>query len=403
MAVYHSPEEALAANAEQQRALQLAIEERQRAHEREIEAMRERLPPLLHKAAELKALRGLPRRTMNDLPTHLLSRILLSATAHDNLLVHVSSCARVCTDWKSVVAASAAYLRSGYPQRSASRRMLCMGEQTQREVVLTRISRKLQAAWTNGGELDVAAPPAPIGDLGAAALSAAVSALPKLRLRRRPFVRFDVDGNELTSAGMVPIAVMLRGLCQLQVLDVRHNPALGDAGLSTLAAAVPNTLLQLNFAGTGCGNAGMVAVAKALPALTRLKTLRCGSNPAIGQAGWAALGAALVQPIWGNSFTGAADESLRPSIELFAPHCIGMSDAGLASLVAGLRCVKSLDVTACGIGNVGVLALAAALPICRSAASVDLRQNDVVTTETRAALAAAVDLHPNNRLMRIRW
>jgi hypothetical protein len=44
-----------------------------------------------------------------DLPEHLATRILLGATEHEDLLRHVAICAQVCTSWRRVVSASAAY------------------------------------------------------------------------------------------------------------------------------------------------------------------------------------------------------------------------------------------------------------------------------------------------------
>jgi hypothetical protein len=39
----------------------------------------------------------------------------------------------------------------------------------------------------------------------------------------------------------------------------------------------------------------MVAIVVALPTLHRLEDLDCSDNPAVGQVGWVALGAALAQ------------------------------------------------------------------------------------------------------------
>ena len=79
---------------------------------------------------------------------------------------------------------------------------------------------------------------------------------------------------------------------RLTTLRVNGNGGLGDAGLAALARALPPTLRKLYFGATGCGDAGMVAVAAALPR-TAIEALDAFDNPAVGAAGWAALGAAL--------------------------------------------------------------------------------------------------------------
>ncbi len=46
---------------------------------------------------------------IGDLPTSVLTNILLSATTHDDLLVHAALCARVHPEWRRAVMGSAAY------------------------------------------------------------------------------------------------------------------------------------------------------------------------------------------------------------------------------------------------------------------------------------------------------
>ena len=76
------------------------------------------------------------------------------------------------------------------------------------------------------------------------------------------------------------------------MLHVSSNP-LGDAGVAALAKALPPTLEQLFVCGVGCGDDGFVALAAALPALTRLRDLRIAFNRDVGARGWAALVGAL--------------------------------------------------------------------------------------------------------------
>eukprot|EP01045_Picozoa_sp_COSAG04_P056691 COSAG04_NODE_26610_length_293_cov_0.381443_1_plen_97_part_11 len=78
---------------------------------------------------------------------------------------------------------------------------------------------------------------------------------------------------------------------QLKELHVDVND-LGDAGMTALAAVLPPTLEVVGFGGVECGDVGMVAIARALD-LTSVTILVCNDNPAVTEAGWTALGAAL--------------------------------------------------------------------------------------------------------------
>ena len=72
-----------------------------------------------------------------------------------------------------------------------------------------------------------------------------------------------------------------------QDLVINGNP-LGCAGVAALAAVLPPSLHELYLMEVDCGDDGFAALAAALPALTALRELGCGENPA-GPRGWAAL------------------------------------------------------------------------------------------------------------------
>ena len=99
-----------------------------------------------------------------------------------------------------------------------------------------------------------------------------------------------------------------------------------------LAGALPTTLEQLDLRDAGCGDDGFVALAAALPALPRLRTLDCGSNPAVGDRGWVALAGALP--------SAAALQQLSASSSRRAAHTLGAE--GAAALAAALPHCASL-------------------------------------------------------------
>ena len=132
----------------------------------------------------------------------------------------------------------------------------------------------------------------------------------------------------------------------LTFLRVSHNPRLCDAGLVHLAGALPPTLDTLQLTNVGCGDEGMVALAKGLPTLPGLVELAVQSNPDVGEAGFTALGAAL--------------PALPKLVRLHCHACTGMGCAGLAGLAKGLPeagALEDLDVSQCGIGPGGVKVL----------------------------------------------
>ena len=357
---------------------------------------------------------------INDQPTNVLTHILTTATTHDDLLAHVALCARVHPEWRRAVMGSAAY-GLGIVGRSAdkgatetaatealralnigglSRRAkeLGIGEEMlealqdddepkqalirwlaprdpgataaeERSRVLRTVSTALRQAKADG-KLDLAE--THVGDAGAVALEAAVRALSS----PLALTELKMTGWLLTAAGMATVAALMRGghlgSSQLKLLNVSGND-LGDAGVTALAAVLPPTLEDFSFTNVGCGDAGMLAMARALPA-TRVELLLCDRNPAVTEAGWTALGAALP--------TTGADRLVVHG---------NLGHAGTTSLAESLpeSTVRSLDLLGCDAGDAGVRALAAAIPRCPQL--VALKLDSTISANGTAALQAAAD------------
>ena len=291
-------------------------------------------------------------RGISCLPEHLISRILLTATTHTDLLRHVSVCARVCPEWWKLVMGSMGYggrLRNDplkqYPDLYED--YAGQMDHLRRHKVLKEIAEGLRnmrgegldhvedfAEYEHEGVIDVCT--SRLGDEGCRILGAALQAMPT------PLSTIDMrlcgfkDLLYMQSKGMPPDAVpataaVLRdsfpsGIEEL-VLD--YNSDLGDAGWVLLAPALPSTIEKLSFNRTGCGNAGMIAIAKRLPALKQLKHLEFTENHGVGDEGWAALACALPQ---------------LPVLRCFnANQCHGLHAAGALSLAAALpRCSSAL-------------------------------------------------------------
>ena len=247
---------------------------------------------------------------IDDLPAPALRCIIL-AVQSDNLLRHVSVCARVCAEWRRIVLDSAAYgreLAAGVATLVPGATPGCAG--WWRAHVMKTIS---QALDDGDGQLRLA--DLHMGDAGAAVLAAALQVVPRDR-----FCRLWLTANAITAAGVRHLAPALQRP-ELRWVVVR-NATLGDDGVAALAAALPPTLERLDFGFCGCGDRGFEAMATALPALTRLKTLVCDSSVCVGGRGWAALASAL--------------PSLPALEQLVANDCTGMGIDGLTALAAAV-------------------------------------------------------------------
>eukprot|EP01045_Picozoa_sp_COSAG04_P005574 COSAG04_NODE_260_length_18679_cov_4.566439_13_plen_368_part_00 len=310
---------------------------------------------------------------IRDLPTKLLEHILLSAQPTTNLLRHVAVCARVCPEWRRLVAGVPAYGAALedralefaqpsaphplWPTCSFGESEQCSGERAR---VLRTISDGLDNAAGNG-RLDLGFGNSKIGEEGGRSLGAALCSLPTpLRL-----TELSVPECSLTAAGLAPIVnAMRRGFAAggLRKLNVSNNTDLRDDGIEAVAGVLPSTLQVLHIFNTGCGDVGMTAVAARLP--SSLALLNCSINPDIGQDGWAALGAALPH--------------LPALAALYANGCSGMGCGGVGALFAGAGAgagagaedppaapaLGALWVLDCNIGDEGGRALANALPRC---------------------------------------
>ena len=331
-----------------------------------------------------------------DLPDHLQRRILLTATTHacGDLLRHVARCAQVCTEWMQLVRDSPAYgagITGPWSWAPPGSSMAAPHGRTERDRVLKGISAALCAGahrYAPSVERHIGGAnmlllnnitTGNIGGEGARALGAALLAMRMpLKLRKINLYCCGLVG----SAGIAPIAeAMRRGFAGahdpgLQGLFLNANIRLGDDGLTQLAPALPRTLVQLAFGSTGCGDRGMAAIAAALCKLTRLETLDCGGNSAIGIDGWAALAGALPHmPVLRVLWAGACE----------------MGDDGVAALAAGLpsaRALSELHLDNSDIGSEGACALASVLRGCRCLTFLSLAGNDY-SADARSALVAA--------------
>lgn len=189
-----------------------------------------------------------------------------------------------------------------------------------------------------------------MGDAGGKVLAAALCAM----LAPLKLVTVNLSNCDLTPAGMSPIAASLRrgfgpttgifgeetgGLRRLNVSD---NLRLGDAGIASLAAVLPATLLSLELSDTQLGNAGLIALTEAFPGLTELINLDLHDNPLVTQEGWAALGKGL--------------PSLSNVRTLDVSRC-SVGALGMAALAPGISAasvsLECVDLQRCQLGDIG--------------------------------------------------
>ena len=248
---------------------------------------------------------------VHSLPADILCRTL-TAYESDNVLEHVARVAQVHPDWWKAARGSAAY-------------GLGMWRRTD---VLRQISRSLKLKgphqWSQPGSmhrLRLVLPVLP-GDEAGRAFGAVLRAMPVpfrfIHLEMRGPVRSTDVYPELTPSGLAPIAdAMRRGFAHgiLRKLDVTNNRGMGDEGIAMLAKALPPTLEVLSMARTGCGDAGMVAIAATLPS-THIEALDLGWNPDVRETGWLALAAAMphtpaLKVLWLSDSRGMGDAGVQ--------------------------------------------------------------------------------------------
>jgi hypothetical protein len=148
-----------------------------------------------------------------------------------------------------------------------------------------------------------------IGDMGARVVAAALAAWPGPSLANLRAIR--LENNRITEVGLQPVVKILRtrlASSGLTLLDLSDN-SFGDDGIQRLALALPRSLRSLSLSNTGCGDAGLAAVVKAIAAPVAvaepdtneagtsdqapIRSLMVGRNPMISDAGWQGFADAL--------------------------------------------------------------------------------------------------------------
>lgn len=161
----------------------------------------------------------------------------------------------------------------------------------------------------------------------------------------------DLQDGRLGVGQVDDLARTLSAQHALTRLDIESNPQLGDAGVAALARALPAHagLRTLQLGETGLGDEGARAVARALAKLSRLEEIHLSEN-AIGDSGMAAVSGVL-----------ARQARLRV-LALHANHKLG--DAGvkaLASALGRLANLEKLTLSDNKVGDGGAAAVAKAL------------------------------------------
>ena len=307
-------------------------------HEDAMHALRREEAELKLREAELRARASIAPVSITDLPEPALRRILLGA-AHDNLLRHVSGCARVCAEWRRIAMGSVAYglglprKRDEYLEREdrdneeERQRWAAAGHgewlprgyvcgdvyrphyrpgDDDRARVLRLIEGKLRPSSAPGTIVFLDEQDGGIGDEGAAVLAAALLSMPRIR-----FTGLKLTDSDLSSVGVDALVPALRrpwgfsssqlvggyvGMKELWVGGGSETggggdefTGIGDAGVTALAKVLPPTLEDLDFAYAGCSDVGFLAMVAALPALSRLTVLWCHCNPRVTARGWTAV------------------------------------------------------------------------------------------------------------------
>ena len=352
---------AIAANAEQARAL----EQRLREHELQMAALKaegERLQrqhkQLQLKDAELRQTLASGRNealALFDLPDLILARILLSATTHDkenNLLRFVAACAQVSKEWWRVLQGTAAY---GAGLSTEIRDDLSLGfgsddeeeTPTERAKVLRAISKALcepRGRFDNNIHLSGVN----IGGAGIRTLAAAIQAMPA----PLPFGGITLGCCGITAADMPHLAPIFQrefaGEGLQEVSCWGHK--LGDDGVSGLAVMLPSTIRTLGLSlSDEVGDAGMAALVATLPRLTKLESLDLRGFRGITTPGWAALGATLAR--------------MRTIKTLDVGNC-GPEVLELVPFLPDIALLEMLQIDTNQIDDTGAHALAAVLPRC---------------------------------------
>ena len=366
--------------------------------------------------------------TIANLPPETLRRILLD-TGSANLLVHVAACAGVHPLWRRLVMRSPAYCLpgSGPTERSRPAAAECVNTAQddaagvvmdpelrkalaqvraaaaehddpmslhepvldlptsfyrRRSEVLATLSREIDTGRSDTDQTRVLklgpsqTEKAPIGDMGACALAAALQAMPA----PLPFTQVHLHNSKLSAAGLCPIMQALSCRCpELKVISVRNNP-LGDAGILAVAEHFPPSV-RILFAGVSeCGDEGMTALAAALPG-TQIRDLYCVAVPNVGKVGWAALGQAMHK----------CSELRWLKLHDNSGMDVGALTSGCTHTALSMPSLELLELSDCELKDEDVVTLALALPYTKNLKYLDVAGNDfsaVAEAKLKAAAAA---------------
>lgn len=299
----------------------------------------------------------------NDLPTPILTRILLSSTHHQDLLRWVALCSQVCCAWWKVVRTSPAF-GLGLPRERQMRdvrlggrrpywvngdRVYCHCDSFSdgRAQMLRELSEVLRVA--REGFVDSYGDEQEPGELfifnrtldaDAGILCACLQALPSpLHLHL-----IDLIGLDLSAQAAISLASTIgeKGFSSegLRYLCIRNNPELGDEGIAAFCKVLPPTLEQLFIHDTGCGDVGIAALTAALPGMPNLWRLGVSKNHDVAEDTWC-------------SFFEAAPQ--LPALQyLFAGENPSLGDVAARTLVAVLpRCAPTLEKIELRVCNIG--------------------------------------------------
>lgn len=299
----------------------------------------------------------------NDLPTPILTRILLSSTHHQDLLRWVALVSQVCSAWWKVARTSPAF-GLGLPRERQVNDVRLGGRKAYwvngdrvyhhcdifsdgRAQMLRELSEVLRVA--REGFVDSYGDEQGPGELfifnrtldtDAGILCACLQALPSpLHLHL-----IDLIGLDLSAQAAISLSHTIgeKGFSSegLQFLCIRNNPELGDEGIAALCEVLPPTLGQFFIHDTGCGDVGIAALTAALPRLPNLWRLAVSRNHDVGEDTWCSFFEALPQ--------------LQALQYLFAYENSSLGDDAARTLVAALpRCAPTLEkieLAGCDIG-----------------------------------------------------
>jgi Ran GTPase-activating protein (RanGAP) involved in mRNA processing and transport len=219
-----------------------------------------------------------------------------------------------------------------------------------------------------------------LGDEGVAALAAGLARCSEL-------LEVNLTDARITVAGARSVASLLAASSTLRGLSVFGNSAIGDAGASALAAAMATSTSLRGLCVSGCGITftGASSLAVAVAHSNSLTNLRISDNPIRGEGALA-----LAAPL-------ATHGTLTL---LYASKC-ALGDVGakaIARALASSKVLERLDLGDNGISDVGGKALANALLSNASSALLNLKLRNNQLGDGSAAAFANVLVNGTTRL-----